>query len=148
MVQQTGSWASSEAIRKTMVGCRSRDTSPEKALRSAVHRLGLRFRVCARPIPGVRRTADIVFPRAKVAVFLDGCFWHGCSEHYVPPKTNPDYWSGKIEGNRSRDADTDAKLRAAGWSVIRVWEHEDPAQAAADVAEAARAGRAAAARPQ
>jgi DNA mismatch endonuclease Vsr len=90
------SWASSDAIRRTMLGCRRRDTRPEKVLRSAVHRLGLRFRVCIRPIPEVRRTADIVFTRVRLAVFLDGCFWHGCPEHYVQPKTNTGYWSEKI----------------------------------------------------
>ena len=123
---QSGSWASSDAIRRTMLGCRSRDTAPEKLLRSAVHRLGLRFRVCTRPIKEVRRTADIVFTRRKVAVFLDGCFWHGCPEHYVPPKTNPVYWSEKIDGNVRRDRDTDRKLSEAGWTVLRFWEHEDP----------------------
>ena len=129
-VRQDGSWASSEAIRKTMVGCRSRDTRPEKALRSAVHRLGLRFRVCMRPIKEIRRTADIVFTRTKVAVFLDGCFWHGCAEHFVSPKTNTPYWMEKISGNQRRDQDTDARLKAQGWTVVRVWEHEDSKEAA------------------
>lgn len=137
----TGSWASSEAIRKTMLGCRSRDTKPEVALRSAVHRLGLRFRVAGSPLPGVRRTADLVFPRAKVAVFLDGCFWHGCPDHYVPPSTNADYWSTKIGGNCARDANTDARLYSAGWAVVRVWEHENPSEAAERISRLVRERR-------
>ena len=97
-----------------MQGNRGRDTRPEMALRSAVHALGLRYRVGIRPIKGVRRTADLVFSRAKVAVFLDGCFWHGCPEHHRPAtgKTAA-FWSKKIADNKERDADTDQKLREA-----------------------------------
>lgn len=116
-----------------MLGCRSRDTQPERALRSAVHRRGLRFFVARRPVSGIRRTADLVFPGPRVAVFLDGCFWHGCPDHYVPPSTNPDYWRTKIAGNISRDRDTDNRLVAAGWTVIRFWEHETVHEAAATV---------------
>lgn len=121
-----------------MVGCRSRDTAPELALRSAVHRLGLRYRVAARPMTTIRRTADLVFTRARVAVFLDGCYWHACPDHYVPPSTNPAYWHAKIAGNAARDRDTDARLAAAGWAVIRVWEHDDPEEAARHVGAAVR----------
>jgi DNA mismatch endonuclease (patch repair protein) len=78
----------------------------------------------------LRRTADLVFTRARVAVFLDGCFWHGCPEHHRPAKRNTEFWSTKIKGNITRDADTDTRLREAGWRVIRVWEHEQPAVAA------------------
>jgi DNA mismatch endonuclease (patch repair protein) len=120
-----GSWASSEATRKKMLGNKSRDTSPELRVRSLVHRRGLRYRVAQRPIPTLRRTADLVFRRAKIAVFIDGCFWHGCPEHYRPPSTNPDYWRDKIEGNRLRDQETDELLAQAGWEVLRFWEHED-----------------------
>lgn len=120
-----GSWASSEATRKKMLGNKSRDTSPELRVRSLVHRRGLRYRVAQRPIPTLRRTADMVFRRAKIAVFIDGCFWHGCPEHYRPPSTNPDYWRDKIEGNRLRDQETDELLAQAGWEVLRFWEHED-----------------------
>ncbi|MCD0486168.1 very short patch repair endonuclease [Streptacidiphilus sp. ASG 303] len=123
-VPPEGSWASSEANRTSMLGNRSRDTSPEKALRSLVHAAGLRYRVCARPLPDLRRTADLVFRPAKVAVFVDGCYWHGCPVHYVPPKTNPGYWSDKVARNIARDRDTDERLRAAGWTVLRFWEHE------------------------
>jgi DNA mismatch endonuclease (patch repair protein) len=97
--------------------------------------LGLRYRVAARPVAGLRRTADLVFPRIRVAVFLDGCFWHGCPEHHSLAKTNSDYWAEKLRRNRERDAETDRLLKEAGWSVIRVWEHEDPAEAALRVAE-------------
>jgi DNA mismatch endonuclease (patch repair protein) len=104
---------------------RGRDTQPELALRSAVHALGLRYRVNIRPIKEVRRTADLVFTRAKVAVFLDGCFWHGCPEHHRPAKgSTASFWNDKIAGNRRRDLDTDHRLQAAGWEVVRVWEHE------------------------
>jgi DNA mismatch endonuclease (patch repair protein) len=121
-----------------MLGCRSRDTSPELALRSAVHRLGLRYRVLARPLPELRRTADMVFTRARVAVFLDGCFWHGCVDHFSPPLTNREYWSAKIDGNRRRDWDTDERLAAAGWLAVRVWEHQDPQKAATELAHVIR----------
>ncbi len=114
---------------------RGRDTRPELALRSAVHALGLRYRVGIYPIKGVRRTVDIAFTRTKVAVFLDGCFWHGCPDHYrhATGKTSH-FWETKIEGNKQRDADTDDRLREAGWEVIRVWEHEKPESAAERVA--------------
>ncbi|TLP62020.1 MULTISPECIES: very short patch repair endonuclease [Microbispora] len=118
-----------------------RDTKPELALRRAVHALGLRYNVAARPLPTVRRTADLVFPRIRVAVFLDGCFWHGCPAHHSVAKTNADYWAEKVRRNRERDIETDRMLREAGWAVIRVWEHEDPAEAAQRVAKVVRAIR-------
>lgn len=101
-----------------------RDTKPELALRSAVWRLGLRYRVDVAPIPG-RRRADLVFTRAKVAVYVDGCFWHSCPEHATVPKANREWWVAKLQANVSRDRDTDARLGVQGWLVIRVWEHED-----------------------
>ena len=109
---------------------KSRDTKPELALRSAVHALGLRYRVAAKPLAGLRRTADLVFPTAKVAVFLDGCFWHGCPQHHTVASANARFWADKVEGNRARDRDTDERLAAAGWISVRVWEHEDPVEAA------------------
>jgi DNA mismatch endonuclease (patch repair protein) len=108
---------------------RRRDTQAEVALRSLLHRDGLRFRVHYR-LPGLRRQADIAFPRARVAVFVDGCFWHGCPEHGTWPKANADWWRAKIEANRRRDAETDRALAEQGWAVIRVWEHEVPEHAA------------------
>ncbi len=136
-----GSWASSEAIRLTMLKCRNRDSRPELALRSAVHRLGRRFLVARRPVPDVKRTADLVFTRAHVAVYLDGCFWHACPRHFVSPKTNSAYWESKISGNVARDRDTDARLAAAGWTVVRIWEHEDTEGAALRVTAVVDAAR-------
>ncbi|MEU7743609.1 very short patch repair endonuclease [Nonomuraea sp. NPDC049158] len=118
-----------------------RDTKPELALRKAVHALRLRYRVSVRPVPAVRRTADMVFTRVKVAVFLDGCFWHGCPEHHTKSVTNAEYWAEKVRRNRERDAETDSMLARAGWLVIRVWEHEDPLQAATKIAEEVAARR-------
>ncbi|WP_406330319.1 very short patch repair endonuclease [Streptomyces sp. NBC_00203] len=123
-VPPEGSWASSAARRRNMQAIRSRDTTPERLVRRLVHAQGLRYRVATRPLSDLRRTADMVFRPAKVAVFIDGCYWHGCPEHYVPPKTNPGYWSDKVARNMTRDRDTDERLRAAGWLVLRFWEHE------------------------
>ena len=103
-----------------------------------MHRLGLRFRVAWRPVEEVKRTADLVFRGTRVAVFVDGCFWHACPEHFAPPRTNASYWGPKIERNRVRDAGVDAALRAAGWQVVRVWEHEHPWVAAYRIAAAVR----------
>lgn len=130
------SWASDEATRKKMVGNRSRDTKPELRVRSLLHKGGLRYRVNQRPLPELRRTADIVFRKARVAVFIDGCFWHGCPDHYRQPSTNTEYWSDKVKGNKRRDLETDACLAEAGWTVLRHWEHEDP-EGVADQVEAA-----------
>jgi DNA mismatch endonuclease (patch repair protein) len=109
-----------------MVGNRSRDTVPELRVRSLVHRSGLRYRVSSRPLPEVRRTADMVFRSARVAVFIDGCFWHGCPTHGTKPKTNREYWLPKIQANKRRDKEFDQVLKEAGWLVIRAWEHDDP----------------------
>ena len=111
-----------------------RDTPAELALRRQLHRRGLRYRVDARPVREIRRRADIVFARARVAVFSDGCFWHGCPDHCSWPKANAEWWKAKIERTVRRDHDTDEQLTAAGWHVVRVWEHEDPAAAAERVA--------------
>ncbi|WP_413251727.1 very short patch repair endonuclease [Streptomyces spectabilis] len=113
-----------------MQAIRSRDTKPERLIRRLLHAQGLRYRVAARPLPDLRRTADIVFRPVKVAVFIDGCYWHGCPEHYVPPKTNEGYWSGKVTGNMARDRETDQRLREASWEVLRFWEHESPDECA------------------
>ncbi|WP_284347859.1 MULTISPECIES: very short patch repair endonuclease [unclassified Streptomyces] len=129
-----GSWASSAARRRNMQAIRSRDTQPERLIRRLVHAQGLRYRVSAKPLPDLRRTADMVFRPAKVAVFIDGCYWHGCPEHYVPPKTNSGYWSDKVAGNMARDRDTDHQLTAAGWTVLRFWEHESPDACALKIA--------------
>jgi DNA mismatch endonuclease (patch repair protein) len=133
-----GSWASSPGVRASMQSNRSRDTKPEIALRRKVHALGLRYYVARAPFAGMRRKADLIFPRAKIAIFLDGCFWHGCPHHFRRPITNAEYWDAKISGNRQRDSEVDTQLAAAGWLVIRVWEHEDMASAADSIAQAVR----------
>lgn len=121
-----------------MQGNRRRDTKPEMAVRRAVHALGLRYRVDARPLPDLNRRADLVFTRAKVAVFVDGCYWHGCPEHGTTAKTNATYWDSKIGRNRDRDGETDRLLGEAGWLIVRIWEHEDAHEAAERVAGAVR----------
>ena len=121
-----------------MQAIRSRDTAPERLVRRLVHAQGLRYRVAARPLPDLRRTADLVFRPVKVAVFIDGCYWHGCPEHYVPPKTNSGYWSGKVARNMARDVDTNQRLRDAGWTVLRFWEHESPDGCALKIATVSR----------
>lgn len=127
--------ASSEAARSTMRANRSRDTGPEMAVRRVLHARGLRYRV-DHPLPfDRRRRADIAFTRAKVAVFIDGCFWHGCPEHGTTPRTNTAFWSEKIARNRARDQDTVDQLQACGWSAFRFWEHDDPGSVAASICE-------------
>ena len=105
----------------------SRDTGPEVRLRSALHRAGARFRVhqSIRVDEGRPVIVDIAFPRRRVAVFLDGCFWHACPEHGTIPKANREYWEPKLRGNRQRDLETVNRLERAGWCAVRVWEHED-----------------------
>lgn len=132
------SWASSAQVRVTMRGNRSKNTTPEMKLRSVLHRRGLRYRVDVSPTPGTRRRADLVFPRERVAVFVDGCFWHGCPEHYRPSTKNTAFWEEKLATNRSRDAQTNEALATAGWTVIRVWEHEDVSGAADRIETAVR----------
>ena len=127
-----------------MLGNRRSDTHPEVRLRSALHRIGLRFR---KDVPlvlpgGVRARPDIVFPGARVVVHCHGCFWHRCPLHATDPKAHSDYWAPKLAANVQRDERVDAALRAAGWAVIRVWEHEDAQEAALRVAAAVRDRRA------
>lgn len=101
-----------------------RETSPELRLRRALHAAGFRFRKDCRPAAELRCTADVVFPRQRLCVFVDGCFWHGCPRHFVAPKTNAAWWNEKVEDNRERDRKKTAALRARGWRVVRCWEHE------------------------
>jgi DNA mismatch endonuclease (patch repair protein) len=119
------SWASSPGVRRTMQGNRKFDSKPELRLRSALHHSGLRFFVHRRPHPSVSCKVDIVFPRAKLAVFVDGCFWHGCAEHGTKPRVHSDWWLVKLARNEDRDRRNDAELNAVGWRVLRIWEHED-----------------------
>lgn len=126
-----------------MQGNRSRDTKPELELRRLLHAHGLRYRVCTRPLKDLRRTADVVFRPAKVAVELRGCYWHGCPVHGTTPATNRTYWQEKIARNKERDAETERLLTEAGWAVVVVWEHEDLTEAAAVINELVRTRRAA-----
>ncbi|MER7457509.1 very short patch repair endonuclease [Micromonospora sp. NPDC126480] len=121
---------SSASVSGRMRRQRRKDTAPELTLRRALHRAGLRYRI-GFPVTGLpRRTIDIAFTRIKLAVFVDGCFWHGCSEHGTWPKANSAWWEAKILKNRARDRETTRQLEDAGWRVIRIWEHE-PAENAA-----------------
>lgn len=114
----------------------SRDTAPEVAVRKLLHASGYRYRLNERVPNMSRRTIDIAFTRAKVAVFLDGCFWHGCPEHATHPKANAEWWRSKLDRNMARDRETNEHLTAAGWTVLRFWEHEAPTRVAEQVAEA------------
>jgi DNA mismatch endonuclease (patch repair protein) len=119
-----------------MRGNRAGKTKPELAIRPAVHRSGLRFFTNRRPIESLRRTADLVFPRSRLAVFVDGCFWHGCPAHRGVPKSYTDFWFAKIERNLKRDAETDRMLRSEGWTVLRIWEHVPVVIAVQEIQEA------------
>lgn len=131
--------ASSENARRTMRANKRKDTSIELAIRRRLHASGLRYRVDhPADVSDRRRRADIVFTRAHIAIFIDGCFWHGCPEHYVEPKTNPEYWRPKIARNRARDLDSTCRLQEAGWTVMRFWEHEDPDLVASRITAAVR----------
>lgn len=119
---------------------RGRDTEPEMRVRRLLHAAGLRYRVNARPSSTIRATADLLFTRARVVVFIDGCFWHGCAEHHRPAKRNAEFWSDKIAENQRRDRLVTDTLIAEGWTVIRAWEHERPEMVAARVKEAVGSG--------
>jgi DNA mismatch endonuclease, patch repair protein len=121
--------ASSAAVRAVMMANRKTDTAPERALRSALHGRGLRYRIHAR-LDDVACQVDVVFLKARVAVFVDGCFWHRCPHHGVRPRTNSHYWDAKIDRNVARDRQNTRDLENAGWTVVRVWEHEAPEEAA------------------
>lgn len=120
---------SSEAALRRMQSAKPRDTAPEKAVRFALHRKGLRYRIDIRPIKEFNRRADIVFRSVKVAIFVDGCFWHGCPKHGTQAKANAEFWKTKIRQNQERDIGTSEYLKKAGWKVIRIWEHQDPNKA-------------------
>ena len=134
--------ASSEQVSARMSRAPRRETAPELALRRSLHAAGHRFRV-VHPVPGNRRrTIDVAFTRARLAVFVDGCFWHGCPVHGTQPRANGQWWAAKLAANRARDVDTDRLLHEAGWSVVRIWEHEDVGTATALVEAALREARA------
>ena len=116
-----------------MSTAKRRETAPELALRKVLHRRGLRYRVTY-PVPGQRRrTIDVAFTRHRLAVFVDGCFWHGCPEHGTAPRQNSEWWQTKLAANEARDRDTDVVLASQGWRVLRAWEHEDPEKVADEI---------------
>lgn len=123
--------ASSAVVRRVMQANTGRTTAPERTLRTMLHCMGLRYRVDARPEPSLRCSADLVFRQSKVCVFVDGCYWHGCSEHFAVPKRNAAWWAEKIADNCRRDVKRTAELKALGWIVIRLWEHDLLADAVA-----------------
>jgi DNA mismatch endonuclease, patch repair protein len=113
---------------------RQKNTSAESALRRELHARGLRYRIQVPVLTKPRRVADIACSGLRVAVFVDGCFWHGCPLHATWPKENAEFWRAKILANQERDRDTDERLRADGWQVVRVWAHEAPEVAAGRIA--------------
>jgi DNA mismatch endonuclease, patch repair protein len=119
-----------DTVRRQMRSMPRRDTEVELALRRELYRLGLRYRVHMRALPG---TPDIALTRARVAVFVDGCFWHRCPEHGTSPKNNSAWWASKLDGNVARDRRKDLQLEEIGWIPIHVWEHEDPVGAATNI---------------
>jgi DNA mismatch endonuclease (patch repair protein) len=132
-ISQLSPPASSPAAESRMKRQARKDTEPELVIRQSLHAQGLRYRLQT-PVPGLkRRSIDICFRRAKVAVFVDGCFWHGCPVHGTTPAANSAWWSAKIERNRRRDAETTRHLTALGWTVLRYWEHAAADQVVAEV---------------
>ena len=127
---------SSEAAGRRMRATRRSATAAEELVRAELDRLDLAYAVDQAPIPNLRRRADVVFANERIAVYVDGCFWHGCPTHGTWPKANADFWREKIEANRRRDSDTNERLAREGWHVMRFWEHDDPVQAARTVAQA------------
>lgn len=131
---ENGALVTTAATSARMSRQRRTDTEIEMRLRRLLHGAGLRYRLHVRPVSDLRRTADIVFRPEKVAVFVDGCFWHGCPQHGTMPKRNVEFWQAKIARNVERDEDTRLRLAAAGWAAVQVWEHDDPEQAASAIA--------------
>jgi len=125
---------SSQAARNRMKAIRRSGTKAEELLRKALTELGLEYEVDSGPLPESSRKADVLFLSEKVAVFVDGCFWHGCPIHGTRAKANAEFWREKIETNKRRDMDTNRKLEESGWVVFRAWEHEDPQEVAKRVA--------------
>lgn len=135
MATSTKFQPSSADARCRMQGVRQKNTSAEWALRRELHARGVRYRVQVPVLTKPRRVADVAFSALRVAVFVDGCFWHGCPQHATWPKQNAAFWRAKIEANIARDDDTNERLRAEGWKVIRVWAHEEPKIAAGRIAQ-------------
>lgn len=130
-----------DATSRRMSRQSAKDTGPEVQLRRELRRLGLGYRI-EFPLPGIpRRRCDIAFVGAKVAVFVDGCFWHSCPVHATLPARNAEWWAAKLRANVARDRSSDAHLQELGWLSVRVWEHEVPADAARRLAEVVRQRR-------
>lgn len=133
---------SSPAVSARMSRQTSRDTAQELAVRRLLHAQGLRYRLHV-SVPGLpRRSMDVAFGRLRIAVYFDGCFWHGCPEHATSPRANAEWWRSKLDRNVARDKETTAHLRARGWSVMRFWEHEPPEDVARRIAAEVSASRA------
>lgn len=124
-----------------MVANSSRESTLELAVRKALFARGLRFRKQVRVVPKLRCTVDIVFPRLRIAVFIDGCFWHRCPLHATAPAANGEWWRRKLDANVARDRRNDAALRAAGWTVLRYWEHQPVEEIAQEIHAAVSAAR-------
>jgi len=127
------SFAASESVRRRMQRQGRRDTKPEIALRRELHRHGLRYRLCERPIPELRRNIDVVFRAVRIAIEVRGCFWHHCPQHGTIPKSNSEWWRQKFARTQARDSETEQLLQDAGWVLLWVWEHENPVEVAATV---------------
>lgn len=129
-------YPSSPDVSIRMRANRGRNTGPERVVRSLLHGSGLRYRVhfAARVDQGRPISIDVAFPAIKLAVFIDGCFWHGCNKHRTVPVANASYWGPKLSRNVERDKITTVRLEADGWHVRRYWEHDDPTVVAADIA--------------
>lgn len=132
------SWAMNLATRKSMQSNRGRDTSFELRVRRELHRRGLRYRVDTAPLARLRSRVDILFPGVRIAVYLDGCFWHACPIHGVTPNAHADHWAPKLAANKQRDVEAVDALQAAGWTVLRFWEHEDNAAVVSTIEAAVR----------
>lgn len=117
----------SNVVSRQMSGMPSRDTRAEVTLRRELHSRGMRYRTHLRTLPG---RPDVAFTRARIAVFVDGCFWHRCPDHGTAPKNNGEWWADKLDANVARDRRNDDDLRRLDWITVHVWEHEDPAEAA------------------
>lgn len=140
--------AGSAAVSRSMSRNGRHGTRPEMDLRRALFRRGLRFRVDTRPVVGLNRRADVVLPGDRVAIYMHGCFWHGCVLHYRRPRSHSHYWATRLEEARARDMDTERTLREKGWVVVTVWEHEDISEAADRIVATVRALRCASVRKQ
>lgn len=127
---------SSPEVSERMSKVRNKDTAAEMAIRRELHSRGYRYRVNLRIPEAGRSRPDIAFTKQRIAVFIDGCFWHKCPEHATFPKTNEQWWADKLDVNVQRDRSIDEGLTDAGWTVVRVWEHEEPREAGDKIAEA------------